>query len=109
MELRSAPEMRIVDWAAMGMWRKNCFSLLMGLAARLPDFKFIAFMDNSEGEIEFALVVDLDGDLHHAVAEGASKNKAKNKAAEALVASAKIHAWLAEHHADTLCGDHLLE
>lgn len=59
--------MRITDWAMMGMWRKNLFGLFSALSARLPDFKFIAFYSGEEGNYEFALVIDMNGEIHSAM------------------------------------------
>ena len=51
----------------MGMWRKNLFGFLSALSARLPDFKFIAFCSGEEGNYEFALVIDMNTEIHSAM------------------------------------------
>ncbi len=108
MDLRSAPGMRITEWAMMGMWRKNLFGFLSALSARLPDFKFIAFCSGVENNYEFALVIDMKGEIHTAMGQGPSKNKAKSMAGEALLINANVHGWLAKHHANTMCDEYLL-
>ena len=103
MDLRSAPGMKITEWALMGMWRKNLFGFLSALSARLTDFKFIAFCSGFEGCYEFALVIDMKGEIYSAMGQGPSKNKAKHMASEKLLIDANVHGWLAKNHPDTMC------
>ena len=93
----------------MGYWRKNCFALLMALSARLPDFSMIAFCNESVGDFEFALVVEMGDKLHTSFGSGPSKNRAKNAAANEMMETARIHKWLQDTHAETMCDEFLSE
>lgn len=96
----------VYQWATLPYWRRKRFSLLLALAARLPDFFIYVCFNHSEDE--FAVSAKIGGKLFAATGSGVSKSKAKEAAAENLFAKANVLDWLKEHHSNTNCSTHLL-
>jgi hypothetical protein len=109
MNLRMASDMTVVEWARMGMWRKNQFGLLFALSARVPNFEISAFwkdpLDSSSPTL--ALVGRIDSIAHVSVCTASSKSKSKEGAAQDLMAKLSVFDWLETNHESTSCNFYL--
>ncbi|KNC54518.1 uncharacterized protein AMSG_12348 [Thecamonas trahens ATCC 50062] len=109
--LRPSPELSILEWATMGMWRKKPFSLLQGLAARLPDVAVTAWMRDDDGMYQCALAVVMGHGAEPMMQYSAmkpSKNQAKQSAARSIMDELAMYDWLTRVHATTMCDEFLV-
>ena len=93
-------------WATLPYWRRKQFSLLIALAARVPDFSMYVCFNCTEDE--FAVAAKVGDKMFVAQGSGPSKSRAKEAVAENLFAKADIMGWLSENHSDTNCASHLI-
>lgn len=96
----------VYAWATLPYWRRKRFSLLIALAARVPDFSIYACFSHSEDE--FAVAAKVGDKIFTAMGSGSSKSKAKEAVAENLFAKADIIGWLNVNHSNTNCSSHLI-
>ena len=111
MGLRPCPGILVAKWARMGMWRKRPFSLLQGMAARLPDFAVSAWMrDLSSGAHQCAIAIEM-GKVKEVLYsyEALSKNKAKTDVSIKALNELDIFGWLDEEHEGTTCDEYLIQ
>ena len=97
--------MTLPHWMQIGIWRKNLFSMLFVLSARVPDFSITSFWNNATSEM--ALVVRKEDEIFVEISEGDSKNKAKQSVAEKIIHSANIWEWVNTKYADMPCDRYL--
>ena len=96
----------VYEWATLPYWRRKRFSLLIALAARVPDFFIYVCFNHSEDE--FAVAAKIGDKIFTATGSGSSKSKAKEAVAENLFTKADVLVWLKENHSNTNCVTHLL-
>ena len=113
MQLRSAPNMKLIDWAQMGMWRKNLFGFLLALSIRLPkDVKMTSHIGTQSGKngVTYSRIQWCYSNGNRTVTvvgQGESKTKARQDSAQKLIDASKLYQWLIANHSNTYCADHL--
>ena len=75
--MRPCPGIPIQMWASMGFWQQDQYGFLLGLSARLEDFKFTTFQTGNRGSYEVAFVIEMGGKLHQAMGHGFYKKTAR--------------------------------
>lgn len=105
--IRTAPGMSLITWARMGFWQKKLFAFFLALTMRVPDVRIRVFICNDGGMAHSFVVLEVGDKTFHSHGTQSSRTKARQQAAEQVIEKSGLYEYLATHHANTTCDEHL--